>query len=110
MYPLPFIMAVGLWRKDKRLYQYVLPISLIGTAIAIYHNILYYLANYMYGVSDSIVIACSGGVSCTNVQLEWLGFISIPLLSLVGFVIIDILMYFDYKHAQGKNFLARFFN
>src|SRR5664279_3722944 len=42
MYPLFLILAVSIWKKDKNLPFFVLPLSMIGTIIAIYHNLLYY--------------------------------------------------------------------
>ncbi|MBI2034293.1 MAG: disulfide bond formation protein B, partial [Candidatus Levybacteria bacterium] len=40
MYPLIIIIAVGILRKDKKLYQYVLPMSIIGMLIAFYQILL----------------------------------------------------------------------
>lgn len=95
MYPLAFILPIGLWFEDRHVYRYALPLGIVGLLIAVYHNFMYYQANYLYGVSDTVLTACSGGVSCTNVQLEWLGFISIPLLSLAGFGLICGLLWWQ---------------
>ncbi len=35
LYPLVLIIAVGILRKDKGLYQYVLPMSILGLLIAL---------------------------------------------------------------------------
>lgn len=83
MYSLfPIIIIAGL-RKEKKIYQYILPISILGIIIAIYHNLLY------YGFIKTIF--CTTGISCTSKYVEYLGFISIPLMSLIGFSIIIIL-------------------
>lgn len=92
MYPLVIILAVGLLQQDKHVTWYALPLSLIGVCIAAYHTVMYYLANYLYGVNEFIVTACSGGVSCTSKQVAFLGFISIPLMSFVAFLTINILL------------------
>lgn len=84
MYPLAIILTVGVLRKDKLMYLYVLPLSIIGLVIAIYHNLLY------YKILPESISACTVGVSCATKQLEWLGFITIPLLSLIAFTIITI--------------------
>lgn len=86
MYPLVVIIAVGIIEKNKNLYKYVLPLSVMGIGIAIYHNLLY------YGILNDSVIYCSIGVSCTAKYIEWLGFITIPLLSLTAFTVITVLM------------------
>ncbi|OGH52812.1 MAG: hypothetical protein A2423_02050 [Candidatus Levybacteria bacterium RIFOXYC1_FULL_40_10] len=89
MYPIAFIMAVGLFRKDKNSVFYALPLALIGLIISIYHNLLY------YDILPESIQPCTTGVSCTTAQLDWLGFISIPLLSLIAFITItaSLLLY-----------------
>src|SRR3990167_11058634 len=58
MYPLVVILAVGIWKKDKNLPYFVLPLSIIGGIIAIYHNLLY------YGLIPESNAPCVLGVSC----------------------------------------------
>ena len=86
MYPLVGILTVGILLRDTRVRWYVLPLSGLGLAIALYHNLLY------YGILPEGIVQCTTGVSCTQRQLEWLGFITIPLLSLTAFTIITIAM------------------
>jgi|SRR5579872_6850807 len=90
MYPLFFILSVGIIEKNKNIYKYVLPLSLIGEVIAIYHNLLY------YKILPESAAPCTLGVSCTTKYIEWFGFITIPFLSLVAFTVINICM-FAYK-------------
>jgi disulfide bond formation protein DsbB len=82
MYPLVVIAAVGILRDDRRAYQYGLPLSIAGMALAIYHNLLY------YAVIPEVAAPCRLGVSCTTKTIEWLGFVTIPLLSLAAFTLI----------------------
>lgn len=86
MYPLVVILAMGIWKKDRNIAYFVLPLSIIGLLIAGYHNLLY------YGILPESITPCTLGISCTTRQLEWLGFITIPLMSLVAFTIITITM------------------
>lgn len=86
MYPLVIILGVGIWRKDKQAYLYALPIVIIGTLISIYHNLLY------YNILPESVAPCVNGVSCTTKFINVFGFVDIPLLSLIGFVIITTLL------------------
>ncbi len=84
MYPLVLVLGVGILLRETRIKFYALPLSLIGLGIAIYHNLLY------YGVLPESIAPCTTGVSCTTRQVEWLGFITIPLLALVAFAVISI--------------------
>lgn len=86
MFPLVIILAVGILRNDTKVYTYVLPLTIIGLSISLYHNLLY------YHVIPENLAPCVAGVSCTIKQIEWLGFITIPLLSLTAFTIITILI------------------
>ncbi len=86
MFPLVAILTVGILKKDKNLPLYVLPLSIAGLIIAAYHNLLY------YGVIPESINPCILGVSCLERQLELFGFITIPLLSLVSFAIINLCM------------------
>lgn len=82
MYPLVLLFGLALFPLDLRVIRYALPLTLIGWGIAIYHNLLY------YKLIPEHMAPCTQGISCTTVQLEWLGFITIPLLSLVAFTVI----------------------
>ena len=87
MYPLILILAVGIVRKDKNVPWYVLPLSIIGALIALYQYLL-----QMTTLSNVTPISCDILGSCEEVQVLYLGFITIPFLSLAAFVIISFLM------------------
>lgn len=93
MYPLVYVLAVAIVSEDKRLKYYCLPLSITGLLIATYHNLLYY-----HIIPESIA-PCTSGISCTTRQIEWLGFITIPLLSLVAFTITTFALIF-YKKEE----------
>ena len=87
MYPLVFIIGVGILRDDKALSLYVLPLSLIGSLIALYQNLL------VWHVISEKLAPCTIGVSCITQKFVTLHFITIPLLSLTAFVCITALMF-----------------
>lgn len=82
MYPLAVIFTVGLVFNDRGVARYAWPLALVGVSIAIYHNLLY------YDVITESIIPCALGVSCTDRQIEWFGYLTIPLMSLTAFVLI----------------------
>lgn len=89
MYPLVWIIGLGIYLNDLKVTLYALPLALIGTLIAFYHNLLYYDNMFNYGVVPDTIVKCQEGLSCTSQQLNWFGFVTIPLLALIGFLIID---------------------
>jgi disulfide bond formation protein DsbB len=80
MYPLTVVFFVALWSGDRRYARYSLPLCALGALLAGYHNLLY------YGVIPETISPCREGVSCTTRQVELLGFVTIPLMSLVTFL------------------------
>ena len=87
MYPLVVVVGVGIVTRDARWKAYAMPLALVGLIVSVYHNLLY------YGVIPESITPCRQGISCTTVQIEWLGFITIPLLALVSFILINTLIF-----------------
>jgi disulfide bond formation protein DsbB len=96
MYPLVVLLAVGWLRADPKVTTYAGPLAAIGWGIAVYHNLLYY-----HLIPESIT-PCTEGVSCTSRQIEWLGFITIPLLSLMAFTIVGLFLFLDHRSQLRK--------
>lgn len=97
MYPLILVFSVGLFRKNKETFVYALALSVTGLIIAVYHNLLYY-----HLIPESIT-PCTSGVSCTSRQIEWLGFVTIPLMSLVAFLLITAISVVVLKNKEIKS-------
>lgn len=85
MYPLTLLLLMGILRRDAGLHIYVLPLSGLGTLIAIYHYAL------QWGFLSSGSQFCGSG-TCTVRYVEYGGFITIPFLALTAFLLISLLM------------------
>ncbi len=85
MYPLAVIIAVGLVQRVQALPLLVLPFSLLGIGVSSYH--------YLLEKTDlfSSSITCDVGAPCTVAWINWLGFITIPFLALIAFLIITFM-------------------
>lgn len=95
MYPLVIIFGVAILKKDKLFTYYAWPLIAIGWLIGVYHNLLY------YEILPEAAAPCIQGVSCTTKFIEWFGFVTIPLLSLVGFTFLGALMLI-YQRVNSK--------
>lgn len=95
MYPLTILFFVALFSTDRTVFKYAMPLTLLGLFFALYHNLLY------YGILPESVAPCSQGVSCTSDYINWFGFITIQLLSLVAFSLITLLLYLFLKKAHA---------
>lgn len=87
MYPLVLILGVGILTKDKKIYNYVLPLSILGFFIALYHVLL------QFGIISQSAAPCIQGISCSTVLIEYFGFVTIPFLSMTTFAIITAAMW-----------------
>lgn len=96
MYSIFPMVLTALLRKENKIYQYTLPISVFGALIAIYHNLLY------TGIIKNEGF-CSTGISCTSKYVEYLGFITIPFMSLVGFAVIIGLSLINRNYIKKQN-------
>jgi disulfide bond formation protein DsbB len=87
LFPLVVILSIGLFPFDKAVIKYALPLAVLGWLVAAYHNLLY------SGIIPQEMQPCTKGVSCTEKYIELFGFLSIPMLSLIGFsIVIAILL------------------
>ncbi|MCS7462247.1 disulfide oxidoreductase [Paenibacillus doosanensis] len=86
MYPLVIILGIAAVRKDVRHYVYVLPLSVWGAGISLYHYLMQKTSWFKDGAT-----AC-GPVPCDVDYIDWFGFVTIPLLALTAFVLITVLM------------------
>ncbi len=84
MYPLSLVIAVGILRRDAGLHWYILPLSLLGAGVSLYH--------YLLVKTDWFPPPpCVADIPCTVDYLNVFGFINIPFLALTAFLIISFL-------------------
>ena len=88
MYPLLLIFLINLLYPDDKVFKYAFPIVVVGLLFAIYHNML------MFGIIPESAVPCTSGVPCSTEYINWFGFITIPLLSLVSYLMIFSLLIF----------------
>jgi len=93
MYPLVLILPAALFPFDRNVVRYAAPLALLGLLTAGFHLLL--VAGY---IPESIK-PCVQGVPCTDVQIEWFGFVTIPLLSALSFLVIAVLLLVSYRRS-----------
>ncbi len=84
MYPIALIALVGFYINSKDTNKFIAALTWGGLLIAIYHNLVYYKV-------IEVIVPCNESAPCTAQQLNYLGFITIPLLSLVAFVTLTVI-------------------
>lgn len=87
MYPLTILLGIAYFKDDVGIAKYVLPLSFIGGGISLYHVTIQRIFS-----ATGNAVAC-GKVPCYTDYLNWFGFITIPLLALIAFVIIIVMLW-----------------
>lgn len=86
MYPLVLIFLVGSFQPPRATLFFSAPLVLVGWLIALYHNLLH------YGIVPESASPCREGVSCATVYINWLGLLTIPLMSFLAFSVLVVLL------------------
>jgi disulfide bond formation protein DsbB len=81
MYPLVLLLGIAAVRRDIGIRIYAIPLAAIGAGISTYHYLLEWFPDIEIGV-------CTVGIPCTAVWFREFGFVSLPLLALVAFVLV----------------------
>lgn len=82
MFPLVPVLAAGLFPFDPRVVRYALPLAVAGWLLAAFHLAL------VAGWIPENIGPCRQGVPCSDAQIAWFGFVTIPLLSVIAFSLI----------------------
>jgi len=86
MYPIVFLLGIACYRNDRGIIRYVLPLSIIGGLISTWHV----LEQKVPGFAD--IAPCTTGIPCDQDYINWLGFITIPMLALTAFILITVFL------------------
>jgi disulfide bond formation protein DsbB len=97
MYPMALILGIAVVKKDYRISFYSMVFSAIGACISLYH----YSLQKISFVADNAP-SC-GRVPCTGQYINWFGFITIPFLALIAFIIIFWCSRLIWVATRGKD-------
>ncbi len=91
MYPQMIVSGIALFTNETNIKKYILPMSLIGLLIGIYHILVQLFPG---------VIQCGDEIaSCSSKQFAGFGYITIPVMSVTAFVLLILICLSTY----GKN-------
>lgn len=95
MYPLTIWLGIASARKDFGQSLYVLPISALGIGMSTYH----YLTQKTSWFAKAG--ASCGIVPCNIEYINWFGFVTIPFLALIAFILITVLQAIVFRHVRN---------
>lgn len=96
MFPLCIILGIAAFRKDYHIIPYALPLSLIGTVIALFHFLLQELPHFSLAL-------CIGDQNCSVKSLDYSSIFTV-IFSLTSFLIISasLISIASYRHRSKK--------
>ncbi|WP_274364966.1 disulfide oxidoreductase [Paenibacillus thermotolerans] len=95
MYPIVILLGRASFKNDHSIIGYVLPLSIIGGSISMYH----YAEQKIPALAK--MLPCTVGVPCHLDYLNWFGFITIPLLAMIAFLLITLLLLISKKGLES---------
>jgi disulfide bond formation protein DsbB len=87
MYPLVILLGIASYRQQSLIIPYALPLSILGGCISLWH----YLHQKVPFLQTAM--QCKVGVPCNQDYINWFGFITIPFLALIAFILISVLLF-----------------
>ncbi|HEK9102739.1 disulfide bond formation protein B [Bacillus thuringiensis] len=94
MYPFTVLLGIAVIRKEYWISIYASVLSLMGGIISFYH---YLIQNISFFSDNS---PSCGRIPCSGKYINWFGFITIPFLALIAFIIIFLCTYIIYKRLK----------
>ena len=95
MYPLTILLGIAVFRNDRRIGIYILPLTIIGSLFSLLH-----LGEQHFGWFEGI---CRSGIPCSGRYINWLGFITIPLLAFIAFISITFILILELKDSGNRS-------
>lgn len=96
IYPQAVLFGVAVWAKNKSVFLYSVPLSILGGIVALYHS-------YVYMGGESILPCTALGGACSKVYVMEFGYITIPSLSLTIIVYLLVLAWINHLYRKNEN-------
>ncbi|WP_405103289.1 disulfide oxidoreductase [Oceanobacillus sp. FSL H7-0719] len=85
MYPLVIIYGAALFKKDVKMSFAGLFLSGIGMLVSTYHYLVQKVSAF-----QELGGSCTGGVPCNAIYVNYFGFITIPFMAGIAFMVIFV--------------------
>jgi disulfide bond formation protein DsbB len=97
LYPLVIMLPLALFPFDVSVIRYAMPLVLFGWFVALFHVLV------VAEIIPEAAQPCTLGVPCSETHFTLLGFINIPVMSLITFSLLGLLLVLVKKSFIKKN-------
>jgi disulfide bond formation protein DsbB len=94
MFPLAMVLTVALLPFDPKVIRYAAPLAAGGWLVALFHVLL------TKGYIPETMTPCTQGIPCSQIDAQWFGFLTIPMLSLLSFSAIGLALAAAHSKAR----------
>ena len=94
MYPQALILLVAMFRKEKGVIDYLVPLSVLGAILSLYQSMV------QWGFGGSVFTCTAVGSACAKVFVLEYSYITIPFMSFTVFTYIIALKFIYYRHDR----------
>ena len=96
LYPQVILLGMAAFKNDRNILPYTLALSCIGLVFAIYQYLM-----QLFPVTFEGITLCGAGPSCATMHMNWLGFITLPLIGMIGFLVLVVVQAIGRKQASN---------
>lgn len=89
LYPLVLMLPLALFPYDQKVVRYAGVLTAFGWFAALFHVLL------VAGFVPKSAQPCVQGIPCSEIHFNLLGFLNIPMMSLITFTLIGFLLYYS---------------
>jgi len=91
LYPLVLVLAMSLFPYNPGIVRIAGTLTALGWFVALFQVLL------VAGIIPENVQPCVQGIPCSEIHISLLGFLSIPVLSLLTFSLIGVLLFLTHR-------------
>lgn len=95
VYPQVLLLFMAVYRKDKNMVTYLLPLSIMGGIVSLYHSLTH------FGLGDGVLECTSALGDCGKLYVFEYGYITIPFMAFTIFAYL-ILVSLIYLRSNKK--------
>ena len=103
LYPLVIMLPFALFPFDAHVIRYAIPLVLFGWFVALFHVLV------VFTIIPEAAQPCVQGIPCSETHFNLLGFLNIPVMSLLTFSLLGLLLVLAKKSCTqtlNKNIIS----
>ncbi len=96
MYPQVLFSFMAMRRKDNNMVTYLLPMSILGGLVALYHSMTH------FGLGDGVLACTSALGDCGKLYVFEYGYITIPFMAFTTFAFLLAISFIYFKSTKER--------